>query len=431
MHTLKRSLRSLLPSFVLSTYHFLLAVSGALVYGFPSRKLIVVGVTGTDGKSSTTEYINAVFEAAGYTTALSNSIRVKVNEVTRPPTGRSMPGRFFIQRFFREALRSGCTVAIIEMTSEGVRQHRHRAIELDALVFTNLSPEHIESHGSFRAYADAKFEIGRALERSMKRPRTVVANGDDPEGIRYLALNVENKRGFSLKKTLPWSADDKNGSFTFEGQKIDVALPGEFSLKNALAAAEVAAAFHIDIASIQKGVASVKRIPGRLEAINEGQEFKVVVDYALTPDALEKLYSTYDAQKKICIFGATGGGRDTWKRPVLGKLAEKYCENVIVTNDIAYDEDPQKIADDIAGGMAKRPEIILDRREAIRRGLALAQARPDRSDVVVLVTGMGIDTEISAPTGAKEPWNEIAVVREELVRLKTVGHRAEDSIRRV
>lgn len=417
MQTVKRLLRAIIPVQLLSAYHLSLAYIGAFIYRFPSRKLTVIGVTGTDGKSSTTEYTNAIFEQAGYKTALSNSIRIKVGAQSRASTGRSMPGRFFIQRFLRRARNAGCTVAILEMTSEGVRQHRHRAIHLDALVFTNLSPEHIESHGSYEEYADAKYEIGLGLARSAKRPRIMITNGDDPCGARYLELPVEKKRAFSLKHHEPWSTNERCGRFTFEGQEVIVKFPGEFSLKNALAAAETAYAFGIDIATIQKGIARIERIPGRLETIDGGQDFLVVVDYALTPEALEALYKTYSSRKKICIFGSAGGGRDKWKRPVLGKIAETHCETVILTNDIAYDEPPHGIVGDIARGMNTKPEIILDRRSAIRRGLELAQRHSARTEVAVLITGMGIDTEITAADGKKNPWNDVEVAREELATL--------------
>mgnify|MGYP001598819767 CR=1 FL=1 len=421
MSGIKKFVRRFVPRPLLSAYHFCFAMLGALVYGFPSRKLTVIGITGTDGKSSTAEYINSIFETAGYKTAMSNSIRVKIDTHSLPSTGRSMPGRFFIQRFFRRALQSGCTVAIVEMTSEGVKQHRHRGIELDALVFTNLSPEHIESHGSFAAYADAKFEIGRALERSGKRPRIIVANGDDSQGARYLALRAEKRRAFSLGKQTPWKADERGGTFTFEGTEMSVKLGGQFYIKNALAAAETAHAFGIGTDAIRNGIARVTKIPGRMDRIDAGQEFSVIVDYALTPEALEALYKTFGSAKKICVFGCTGGGRDKWKRPVLGKLAGTYCETVIVTNDIAYDENPKKIADDIARDMSTKPEIILDRRAAIRRALELAQSHTVRKDVAVLITGMGIDTEVSAPDGAKIPWSDIRVTQEELKRLVAGG----------
>ena len=167
MDEFKKLLSVALPQFItrslFSAYHFLLAFVGAVIYLFPSRDIRVIAVTGTKGKSSTTEMINAILEASGEKTALLNSIRIKVGDRTKPNTTRmSMPGRFFIQHFLAKARGAGCTTAILEMTSEGARQHRHRFIELDALVFTNLAPEHIESHGSFENYANAKFEIGRA-----------------------------------------------------------------------------------------------------------------------------------------------------------------------------------------------------------------------------------------------------------------------------
>ena len=212
---------------------------------------------------------------------------------------------------------------------------------------------------------------------------------------------------------------------------MSVKLGGQFYIKNALAAAETAHAFGIGTDAIRNGIARVTKIPGRMDRIDAGQEFSVIVDYALTPEALEALYKTFGSAKKICVFGCTGGGRDKWKRPVLGKLAGTYCETVIVTNDIAYDENPKKIADDIARDMSTKPEIILDRRAAISRALEIAlslskgapldKARGNQNDVVVLITGMGIDTEVSAPDGAKIPWSDIRVTQEELKRLVAGG----------
>ncbi len=154
--------------------------------------MLVIAVTGTKGKSSTSEMIVAILEAAGYKTATLNSVRIKIGESSEPNTMRmSMPGRMYIQRFLARALKSGCTAVVLEMTSEGARQHRHRGIDLNALVFTNLAPEHIESHGSYEAYADAKFSLGTTLVRSPKRPRIMIANAADAQGVRYLQLPVE------------------------------------------------------------------------------------------------------------------------------------------------------------------------------------------------------------------------------------------------
>lgn len=417
LQTIKQTLEKFLPEPVweslLSGYHLTLAWLGALLYGFPSRKLLVIAVTGTKGKSSTTEMANAILEEAGYETALLNSIRIKVAGNSEPNTMRmSMPGRFFIQKFLDDAVRAGCTAVILEMTSEGARQHRHRGIGLDALIFTNLAPEHIESHGSLQAYADAKYEIGKQLVRSRKRPRVMIANADDKESTRYLTLPVESPLPFSLSANPPFFADEHGGYFTFSGMKIATHLPGEFSLKNALAAATLAQAFGIHAPIIADALEKLKSIPGRAQRIEAGQDFAVVVDYAHTPDSLQALYDAYGTKKKICVMGATGGGRDTWKRPIMGGIAEAACAHVILTNEDPYDEDPNAIVEQLASGMKRRPEILMNRREAIARGLELA-----REGGAVLITGKGTDPCICGPHGSKIPWSDAEVAREELEKL--------------
>jgi len=415
-------LRELIPHEALdpalSAYHFCMAGLAALFFGFPSRRLIVIGVTGTKGKSSTTELIASIFEEAGFRTALLNSIHVKVAENVAANTMRmSMPGPFYIQGFLSNAVKAGCRVAILEMTSEGARQYRHRGLSLDALVFTNLAPEHIESHGSFEAYADAKYELGKQLARSSKRPRDMVANADDPASARFLTLPVEHLLPFSLSACQPFAADDRGGYFTFDGARIAVPQPGEFSLRNALAAATLCRAFSIKTPVIARGIGTVTRIPGRAERIDAGQEFSVIVDYAHTPDSLEALYGAFASKRRICVLGSTGGGRDRWKRPVMGKIADENCGTVILTNEDPYDEDPRTIVDELAKEMRKTPLIIMDRRAAIARALELAQAGD-----AVLITGKGTDPSICGPRGTKIPWSDAQVAREELEKrkLKTV-----------
>lgn len=413
MRTLKRFLKSTLPPSLIDRYHLWTAYLAAAVFRNPSRKLLLIGVTGTKGKSSTVEMINAILEEAGYTTALVNSIRFKVGADSLANTTRmSMPGRFFIQRFLAEAYKRGCNAAVIEMTSEGSRQHRHRCLELDALVFTNLAPEHIESHGSFQKYADAKYEIGLQLARSLKRPRTIVANKDDPQGARYLGLDVENKLPFSLSQAGPYSSTEHGGQFRFDDTDISLPQPGDFSLKNALAAAVLTRALKVPTPTIARALGKLDRIPGRAERIESGQSFDVVVDYAHTPDSLEALYTAYKAKRKICVLGSTGGGRDTWKRPEMGRIADQHCETVILTNEDPYDEDPRHIVDDLARGMSREPEVIMDRRAAIRRALSLAH----NSDAV-LITGKGTDPHIALEKGKKMPWSDADVVREELQKI--------------
>lgn len=411
MSSLKSTLRNMVPPPILSAYHFTLAGIAALLYGLPSRDLLVIAVTGTKGKSSTIEFLNAIFEAAGYKTALTNTIRTKIDKDSRPNLMRmTMAGRLFTQSFLSKASRAKCSIAFVEMTSEGARQYRHRFIDIDALVFTNLAPEHIESHGSLEAYADAKFELGRQLVRSHKRPRIMVANADDPQSPRFLTLPVEFALPFSLESAAPWSTNDSGGTFQFDGIDMHINLPGGFSLLNAIAAATVAHALRIKTPVIARGLESLKTIPGRAERIEAGQDFTVIVDYAHTPDSLMAIYGAYKGYKRICVLGSTGGGRDIWKRPVMGKIASETCEHVILTNEDPYDENPRAIVDMLASGMTKSPEIIMDRREAIRRALALAQ----KGDAV-LITGKGTDPCICGPKGSKLPWSDAQVAREELL----------------
>lgn len=411
---LKLWLKQILPPQALPAYHFGVAVLGALIYGSPSNGLVVIGVTGTKGKSSVVEMVNAICEAHGWRTAVLDSIRVKIGDNATPNVMRmSMPGRFFIQRFLARAKREGCTVAIIEMTSEGSRQFRHRGISLDALVFTNLAPEHIESHGSFAQYAEAKLELGRQLVRSRKRPRTMVANADDPAGARFLALPVEQPLPYSLANTHHTSSDI-GGSFEFAGTDIHLSLPGDFSLENALAAATVTRSLGVSLDAIREGLSKLSRIPGRAERIDAGQDFTVIVDYAHTPESLKALYGAFANHRRICILGSTGGGRDTWKRPVMGRIAAETCDEIILTNEDPYDEDPRAIIESIQKGMAgiKDPLVVLDRREAIRTALSHAHTGD-----AILISGKGTDPTIQGPGGTAIPWSDAGVAREELIRL--------------
>ncbi|MBI2048525.1 MAG: UDP-N-acetylmuramyl-tripeptide synthetase [Parcubacteria group bacterium] len=413
MAGVKSSVREAVPSPLLSVYHFLWAWFASLVFFMPSRRITLIGVTGTKGKTSTTELLNAIFEEAGYTTAVLNSLRIKTGEKTKPNTLRmSMPGRFGIQRFLARAIDHDCTVAIIEMTSEGAAQFRHRFLHMDCLVFTNLAPEHIDSHGSLEAYIAAKLSLGEQLARSKKPRRVIVANADDALGGRFLALDADERIPFSLKQVEPYHADHTGGSFHLGDTDMRITLPGLFSLYNALAAAITARTFDIQEPVIARGLARVTEIRGRAQSITEGQPFSVIVDYAHTPDSLTALYDAYKGKRLICVLGGTGGGRDLWKRPVMGAIADERCAEVILTTEDPYDEDPRSIADMIARDMKKPPTIILDRRLAIREALSRALGND-----AVLITGKGSEPSIHGAGGRNTAWSDEVVVREELKAL--------------
>lgn len=417
--TIKRIVPRQILDIVLPPYHYLLALLAALWYRFPSRHLTIIAVTGTKGKSSTIEILNAILEEAGYLTALAGTIRFKIGNNSRPNLFKmTMPGRFFIQKFLRDAVRAQATHAILEITSEGVVQSRHRFIDLDALIFTNIAPEHIEAHGSFERYLAAKLALVRALERSRKRPRIVVANADDPRGRFFLEAAVEGIVPFSLADAAPYTATPRGINMTFRGKLLTSSLPGEFNVYNLLAAILCAEALGVSADAAARGLSALPVIHGRAERIEAGlpaqagQSFTVVVDYAHTPGSLTALYNTYRGSRLICVLGNTGGGRDRWKRPDMGKIADNYCTHVILTDEDPYDESPRGIVKEMAAPMKRRPLVIMDRRRAIRRAFSLA-AEGD----VVLITGKGTDPYIMGPRGAKEPWSDAAVAREELVRL--------------
>ena len=417
MERLLRFIKHLIPKSLFRQaapyYHLLLALLGALMYRFPGKHMIVIGVTGTKGKSSTVEYLNAIFEAAGFSTAIISTIRIKIGATSKPNKMRmTMPGRMFIQRTLRRALDASCTVAIIEMTSEGARQKRDRLLFMNALIFTNLSPEHIESHGSLDAYAAAKLSIARRLMHSPKRPRYIVANTDDAYGAKFLSTVTEHQLGFSLKET-PHTTSITGGTFIFKGMEFSINFPGDFSIKNALAATTLTSAMGIPLETIRTALSGLTTIPGRAEDVAPGNEFPIIVDYAHTPDSLQALYDAYESKRRICVLGATGGGRDHWKRPLMGEIAENACEKVILTNEDPYDEDPREIVTQLQKNMKRTPEIIMDRREAIAHAISIA-----REGDVVLITGKGTDPSICGPRGTQEVWSDAEVAREELAHMR-------------
>jgi UDP-N-acetylmuramoyl-L-alanyl-D-glutamate--2,6-diaminopimelate ligase len=396
---IKSLVKKILPSFVLDWYHFSLAFFGALVYRFPGKKIKVIGVTGTNGKSTTVEFISKIFEEAGIKSASQSSIRFKILDKEIPNTYKmTMPGRFFMQKFLRRAADAGCKYAAIEVTSEGIKQFRHKFIDFDVTVFTNLSPEHIEAHGGFENYKKAKGKLFSASKNIH------IINIDDKNADYFLQFSAEKKITYGLE----------NGDISLKNTDFKLNLSGDFNNYNALAAICVGVSAGIDLKTCENAVEKLVEIPGRMERIISGP-FNVFVDYAFTPAALEKVYKNLkaagnnkQASKLICVLGSCGGGRDKWKRPVLGKIAFQYCDKIIVTNEDPYDENPEEIINQVAVGAGDRAEKISDRREAIKK--AIRYALP--GDTVVL-TGKGCEPWICLAAGKKIPWNEKEVVLEE------------------
>lgn len=395
-------------------YHWKLAFLAALWYRFPSRKLKVIAVTGTKGKSSTVEILNAILEEAGYKTAVSNTIRFKVGDVSSDNLYKmSMPGRFFIQRFLRQAVSHGCEYAIVEMTSQGALNFRHLFIDLDAFVFTNISPEHIEAHGSFENYVDSKLAIAKRLGKSRKQNRTLIVNADDKESARFMECPADKKVSYGIRDVEPYQVKKAGLEFALGGKTVRSQLSGLFNLYNILGAAAAARSQGVSDDIIIRAVEKFNGIPGRVQKVEAGQDFTVIVDYAHTADSLEKLYQVFQSSRNICVLGGTGGGRDTGKRKIMGAIADEYCDEIILTDEDPYDEDPKNIVNEVARGITSQtPTIIMDRREAIREAVKRA-----KTGDTILITGKGTDPYIMGPGGKKTPWSDARIAREEIEKI--------------
>ena len=399
-------------------YHFVRTFLAALTSGFPARRMTVIGVNGTKGKSTTADMLFAILREAGHNTALVSTIRFAINEESRPNQYKmTMPGLGFIQTFLGNARRKGATHAVVELTTEGARQHRHAFLFLDALIMLNVQKEHIESHGSFEKYVAMKWTLARALEQSPKPRRAIVACTDDADNARFVGARVPVQIPFSIRDVRALKSDDRSVSFEYAGTQFHLPLPGTFNAVNALGAIKAAEHLGISREVSARALASLPVVSGRVERIECGQRFTVVVDYAHTPDSLKALYGAFPDKKKVCVLGNTGGGRDLWKRPEMGAIADAACDTVILTDEDPYDEDPRAIVEAMAAGMARTPTIIMDRRKAIAHALSVAQSDAHPESVAVLVSGKGTDPYIMGPRGTKTPWSDALVVKEELSKL--------------
>lgn len=424
--TLKEKVKKIIPSFVLNFYHYLLALTGAFLYGFPGRKIKVIGVTGTKGKSTTVEFISKIFEEAGYKTALLSSVKFKIGDREwKNALKMTMPGRFKIQKFLRQAVKNKCQYAVLEVTSEGIKQHRHRFIDFDAAVFTNLSPEHIESHGGFDNYRKAKSELFR------KTKNIHIINLDDKNAQYFLSISAKEKYGFRIRNQELGIRNNESGIMRnikiIEAKKTDlkencslfiihnslfkIYLLGRFNVYNALAAVCVGLSQGISLETSKSALEKIKGIPGRMEIVVK-EPFKAIVDYAHSPDSLEAVYNNFKNKPLICVLGSCGGGRDKWKRPVLGEIAAKYCKEIIITNEDPYDENPMEIINQVAEGAKGKARKILDRREAIRK--ALKSAKPND---IVIITGKGSEVWMCVENGKKISWSDKEIVKEEFNKL--------------
>lgn len=431
-----------------SYYHLMWAYLSAFFSGFPSRRLTVIGITGTKGKTTTTELMVHVLRSAGHKVVSSSGLQFRIDEKVVPNDFKmTMPGRGFLQRLLARGVKERCDVAILEVTSEGLAQSRHSYINFDIAVFLGIHEEHLERHGGFEGYRRAKEMLFQALQESEKKKKIAVINTDDAHAPEFVKYQVDEVWGFGfkgngLKKGMKMLKADGVQStaaglqFYINGNRILSRILGEFNVYNVLAVVAVAKALHIDDGVIQSAIETFSGIPGRMEVIN-GKGIHVIVDYAHTPDSLEWVYKEarriFNPSSMVCVLGAAGGGRDTWKRSVFGELAAMYCDEIILANEDPYDENPESILQDIKKGIDQfsnrkvklsassfnsfqetskihtnaRVHIVLERREAIKKAISLAKP----GDVVV-ITGKGGERWMVLAGGKKIPWDDSGIVKE-------------------
>ncbi len=434
---MKALLKKIVPHFIFSLYYCAVAYCGAIVYGFPSRKMLVVGITGTKGKTSTSHYVWSVLQHSGIKTGMITTVAVRIGDVEQVNTMHmSMPGRFFLQKTMKDMLRAGCEAVIVETTSQGIDQYRHKGIAYDIAIFTNLSPEHIDSHGSYKNYRAAKAKLFEYISyarakiwRGKKITPASILNFDDGEYGFYNSISAPQKYTYGLQDGAQVRATHvlttpHTVSFSVDTTRYDLSVAGTFMIPNALAAITVGKHLHLDTNLVTEAIHDVKHIAGRMQEVKTYTDFRVFVDYAHEKLSMKALLTNLKAmaegKRVIVVFGAEGGGRDKSKRIEMSEVVSLHADYAVVSDTDPYDEDPTLIVEEIGQhlrsfGMVKDENYFLvpDRRSGIYKALTLAQ-----SGDIVVCTALGAQESMARENGTFIPWNEVAVVQEELAHLE-------------
>lgn len=407
---------------LLLAYHRSKSLVAALRYGFPAKNLTVIGITGTDGKTTTVGMLAHILNKNGIKAgALSTAFFRVGNTIEWNKTQKTSPSPFTVQRFLKRCLDAGCTHVVLECSSHGLLQGRVWLTWPTVAGFTNLSEEHLDYHGTMESYMKAK----AILFRMLRTDGTKVLNADDRTYPAYRNIRSAKTVTYSTqKKDADLFATDITSTVSgttamVMGQKLTMPIPGFFNVQNALCAIGCAQAAGVDGKNAIAALSDFTGVPGRMELIDEGQPFSVIVDFTVTPQSYEKTLSTVKAGMKggqrLLVLTGSCGDRMKEKRPVVGKIVSEHADVMVVANEDPYTEDPEKIIDEVWAGIDQtktKAHRIFDRREAIT--FLLKEAKP--GDVVMLC-GKGSDTTMWVKDG-QIPWNEREITRELLRSLK-------------
>ena len=405
-----------------SLYHRPLAIIAAVYFGFPGRQLRVIGITGTNGKTTTTQFIARILERSNKKVAMASTINFQIGEKKWTNASKfTTLSPWKLQKFLHDAVAAGCEYAVIETSSHALDQGRVSGIPYEIAVMTNVTREHLDYHQTMAAYRRAKRQL-------FERARMAVVNLDMEEPEEYLSARRFEKR---LSYGIEHDAADlvatdieetlSGSTFRVRGIACSLHLPGRYNIENALAALGMAELLGIDLGQAAAALGEIAGVPGRMESVPNTRGVSIIIDYAVTPDSLEKLYALIarmrpQSKKIIAVFGACGE-RDRGKRPIMGAIVSAQADIVILTNEDPYHEDPERIIDEIEQGIVGKEKEkdwfrIFDRRAAIARALSLAGP----GDIVV-ITGKGAE-ETMAQGDERLPWSERTVILEELGKMR-------------
>jgi UDP-N-acetylmuramoyl-L-alanyl-D-glutamate--2,6-diaminopimelate ligase len=397
------------PEVLVDDVRAAMAPAAAKINGDPTAALRAIGITGTNGKTTTAFLIRGLLEAAGRRTGLVGTVNAVVGGRERAMV-RTTPEAIDLQRMFAEMRDSGDEAVVMEVSSHALALHRADAIHWAVAIFTNLTQDHLDFHPTMEDYFLAKrrlFEAG---------PGVAIVNVDDPYGARLAhdfpdAIRIGIESPHAQVRARDIESDASGSTFTVDGLTVRSPLPGRFNVLNVLGALAAVRALGVDDATIAEALTHAARVPGRFEPVDEGQPFAVLVDYAHTPDSLDNVLRAarpLATGRVIVVFGA-GGDRDRAKRPLMGAVACEHADVVIVTSDNPRSEDPEAIVAAILEGCGAGVEVEIDRRAAIERGIGIAEAGD-----VVIVAGKGHEQGQEFADGHKVPFDDVSVAREAL-----------------